>query len=233
MPRVLALETSTAQASLVICSDEKILAHESSSSPKTHSEFFNLAIERCLAQAQLQLSDIDLYAVGSGPGSFTGLRVSASIVKTFSLSFLKPLVVVDSLTLLMEEARARGASDEKIVCLLNAHKNMNYLALFSKSSVEIYPCARTIAQINLLDFQSSQPVLCVGEGFLAYESQFSNQFISQIRRDPIHSDIPLAETLAVCGQRNAKLGQTIVWNSYEPLYIRASEAEENLKSKSY
>ena len=233
MPRVLAIETSTAHASLVIFSDDKILAREASSTPKTHSEFFNPAIERCLAQAQIQLSDLDLFAVGSGPGSFTGLRVSASIIKTFSLSFQKPMVAIDSLTLLMHEARARGSVDAKILCLLNAHKNMNYLALFSGNSVEISPCALTIPQINSLDLKSDQPVLCVGEGFVAYENQFTQNFLRQIRRDSKHCDIPLSETLAKSAQNMAKLGQTIVWNSYEPLYIRASEAEENLKSKSY
>jgi tRNA threonylcarbamoyladenosine biosynthesis protein TsaB len=233
MPNVLALETSTAQASVAICAGSKVLASEASSLPKTHSEFFNPAIERCLSRAGLQLSDIELFAAGSGPGSFTGLRVSASIIKTFSMTYQKPMVAVDSLTLLKEEARVRGAKDTKILCMLNAHKNMNYVALFSKDSIEIPPKAMTISELNQLKMLSDQPVLCVGEGFTAYQNQWTEPFLSQVYRDSRYSDVPLAQTLAIFGQIKAKLGQTIEWNSYEPLYIRASEAEENLKLKSY
>ncbi len=233
MSLVLALETSTAHASVALCDGDQVLASHSSSNPKTHSEFFNPAIQKCLDQTGVKLSEIELFAVGSGPGSFTGLRVSASIIKTFSMTFQKPLVAIDSLTLLKQEALLRGAVDKKILCLLNAHKNMNYVALFSGDQVELTPQAMTVVELNSLNFGSSQPVLCLGEGFTAYETRLSMPFLSQIRRDPQHSDTPLAQTLAFFGQAQAKLGRTIEWNSYEPLYIRASEAEENLKSKSY
>jgi len=39
----------------------------------------------------------------------------------------------------------------------------------------------------------------------------------------------LASTLAICAEKQFERGQTIEWKSVKPLYIRASEAEENLR----
>jgi tRNA threonylcarbamoyl adenosine modification protein YeaZ len=232
MTRVLALETSTAHASVAVCAGGHVLATETSTSQRTHSEFINPAIDRCLQKAGIGLADVDVFAAGLGPGSFTGLRVSGNIAKTFSMTFKKPLVTLDSLTLLMMESRRRGAQEPKILALLNAHKNMNYTALFSSDQVEIKPCAMTISDLNQLDLQSSSPVLCVGEGYLAYEKFFAEAFKSQIVRQSEFSDYPLASTLGLAAEDLLKKNQTIEWNLFEPLYIRASEAEENQRLKS-
>jgi N6-L-threonylcarbamoyladenine synthase/tRNA threonylcarbamoyladenosine biosynthesis protein TsaB len=74
--------------------------------------------------------------------------------------------------------------------------------------------------------------LCVGEGFLAYEKAFSVSFLDQIVRFAEYSDYPLATTLALLAEEKVTTNQTIEWNSFEPLYIRASEAEENQRVKS-
>lgn len=231
MDRILALETSTAHASVAVFAKGQVLATESSMSQRTHSEFLNPAIERCLNKSGLSLSDIDVFAAGLGPGSFTGLRVAGNIAKAFSMTFQKPLVVVDSLTLMMREARRLGAKQVKILTLINAHKNMVYGTLFNEMEYELGPFAWPITELNQMDFQSETPVLCVGEGFYAYEKIFSNQLRAQIVRDPNISDYPLASTLALVAAEKYKNGQTIEWKSFQPLYIRASEAEENQRVK--
>ncbi len=224
---VLALESSTSVASVAICKQGQVVATESSASQRTHSEFLNPAIERCLIKSGLTLADIDLFACGIGPGSFTGLRVSASIAKTFSLTFQKPLVIADSLTLLMQTARAQGALNKDIVCLINAHKNMNYIARFSGTDMTLGPTAMTIPDINQLDWTAEGPVLCLGDGFKAYERAYSQDFHRAIERDTAYSDYPAAATLATLAPTLQKQSQTIEWNLLKPLYIRASEAEEN------
>jgi tRNA threonylcarbamoyladenosine biosynthesis protein TsaB len=228
---VLALESSTSVASVAICKQGQVIATESSASQRTHSEFLNPAIERCLIKSGLTLEQIDLFACGIGPGSFTGLRVSASIAKTFSLTFSKPLVALDSLSLLMQTARLAGAEHREVVCLINAHKNMNYIARFSGSKMTLGPTAMTIPHINQIQWPAESPVLCLGDGYKAYEHAFSPDFHRAIERSPGHSDYPSAATLGVLApallEKSKQETQTIEWNFLKPLYIRASEAEEN------
>ncbi len=234
--RVLALECSTSVASVAIGEESQnkvqILATESSSSQRTHSEFLNPAIERCLHQADLALKDIDLFACGIGPGSFTGLRVAASIAKTFSLTFQKPLVCMDSLNLLMQTARYQGLSAKNIICMINAHKNMTYTACFSEGIMIQAPTALTIAELNALNIWDDSPALCLGDGYRAYERLFSEDFLARIERNPEAPDYPLATTLAALAPELLKSNQTIEWNLLKPLYIRASEAEENKRVQS-
>jgi len=229
---VLALESSTTVASVAICQKSQVLATESSSSLRTHSEFLNPAIERCLQKANLTLIEIDLFACGVGPGSFTGIRVAASIAKTFALTFQKPLVSLDSLTLLMETARLQGETTEDVLCLINAHKNMTYTARFTGHKVTLSPTALTIPDLNELLSTAKGPVLCLGDGYRAYEKDLSPHFLQTIQRNPDCSDFPLASTLGILAPELFKLNQTNEWNLLKPLYIRASEAEENQRVKS-
>jgi tRNA threonylcarbamoyladenosine biosynthesis protein TsaB len=235
---VLALESSTTVASVAICQESsspetsQVLATESSSSQRTHSEFLNPAIERCLLKSSLTLADVDLFACGIGPGSFTGLRVASSIAKTFSLTFQKPLVAMDSLTLLMQTARMQGETTRDVICMINAHKNMNYTARFSGTEMKLAPAALTIPEINAMNWTAESPVLCLGDGYKAYEKLFSQDFHRGIHRNPDCSDYPLASTLARLAPDLLRQNQTIEWNLLKPLYIRASEAEENQRVKS-
>ena len=62
-------------------------------------------LERGLAQAQLALSDIELYAVANGPGSFTGIRVGLAAARAWGKVFGKPVRSVSILAALVGKAR--------------------------------------------------------------------------------------------------------------------------------
>jgi tRNA threonylcarbamoyladenosine biosynthesis protein TsaB len=226
--KILAIETSTALGSIAVAIDGKVLGFDSSNNPKTHTEFVNLAIEKLLKKLNLALSDIDLFAVGSGPGSFTGLRVAANVVKTFSMLHLKPLVQMDSLALMREEAVLAGETNPLFLSALNAHKNMLYVSGFLGESA-IPPRALTIPEFEALLEKTSGPVLGLGDGFQVYEKQLSRDLKNKILYPKTPIAFPSAQVLALKAMDLFNLGQTIDWKSYKPLYIRASEAEEKLR----
>ena len=223
--KILAIETSTALGSIAVAINGKIEGFDSSNNPKTHTEFVNLAIERLLKKVSLALADIDLFAVGSGPGSFTGLRVAANIAKTFSMLHLKPMVHMDSLALLREEAVLAGENNPLFLSALNAHKNMLYISGFLGES-PIAPTAVTIPEFEVMISKAPGPVLGLGDGFKVYENQLSQDLKNKILFPKTAVEFPSAQTLALKALDLFNLGQTIDWKSYKPLYIRASEAEE-------
>ena len=95
--KILALETSTNLGSIAVLSNDSVLFTKSSSYPKNHSELIHQFIEQGLSECNLKLSDFNIFAVTSGPGSFTGIRVAVNTGKTYSYVFKKPLVGIDSL----------------------------------------------------------------------------------------------------------------------------------------
>jgi len=64
-----------------------------------------------LAQAQLTLADVDAIAFGRGPGAFTGLRTACAVAQGLGFGLARPLLPVDSLLVVAEDARAQWSPD--------------------------------------------------------------------------------------------------------------------------
>jgi N6-L-threonylcarbamoyladenine synthase/tRNA threonylcarbamoyladenosine biosynthesis protein TsaB len=234
--KVLALETSTLMGGAALIVDGKVVAEEISLRQKTHSENINPFIEFCLTKAGLTLPEIDVFAVGQGPGSFTGIRVAANAGKTFSYSYNKPLVSIDSLMLLAAQASfafgfgGPGPSTKPVVSMINAYKNMVYLGIFDCSGDEPkYIKGPDAIPVRELKNHITQECVVVGDGWEAYHGYFPAELSKLLLRHADLPDHPLAKTLGLLAEARAKRGQTLDWKSYIPLYIRASEAEETKK----
>lgn len=225
----LAIECSTARASIAIKEDDKLLHQEVSANPKTHSEFLNAATEKALLESGLNLDQIDVFSCSTGPGSFTGIRVASSIIKTFGLLYNKPLYVTSSLHVLAEQAYKKNPSLKQVLCLINAHKNMVYAALYEVKEI-LEPVALKLDDV--LKIPELKQALGLGDAFAFYGKSIETPLSQIVHRDSGHDDFPNASTLCDLALEALKHGTTIEWNLYKPLYIRDSEAEEVLKGKS-
>lgn len=222
--KILALETSTQLGGVAILVDDLVVAEEVSRSSKSHSENISPFIDICLQRAGLTLSEIDAFAIGQGPGSFTGIRIAANAGKTFSYAFNKPLVTVDSLTLLAEQARQENLP---VLSIINAYKNMVYFGLFDvRGDIPKYIKGPEAIPVRYLMDHVDSGVIVVGDGWDAYQQYFPPELKNKMQRCSEYVDFPEAKTLAYLAKKQMTLGQTLDWKSFRPLYIRASEAEE-------
>lgn len=81
---VLALDTCDSRGSLAILRDDQLLHVTTHNSTEDYSSWVLPATKAALAASSLKMQDIELFAVASGPGSFTGLRVGLTTVKAWS-----------------------------------------------------------------------------------------------------------------------------------------------------
>jgi N6-L-threonylcarbamoyladenine synthase/tRNA threonylcarbamoyladenosine biosynthesis protein TsaB len=225
--KILAMETSTLLGGVAVIQDGKVVAEESSQRQKSHTEIISPFVENTLKAAGLKLEDIDVFAVGQGPGSFTGIRVAANAGKAYAYSFNKPMVTIDSLMLLAEQART---STRPVLAILNAYKNMVYTGLFDCSGDEPkYLVGPAAIPVRELSQHINVEVTVVGDGWETYHEYFPEELKSKMHRDSNFPDEPFARTLGLMAEKRAQRGQTLDWKSFIPLYIRASEAEETKK----
>jgi N6-L-threonylcarbamoyladenine synthase/tRNA threonylcarbamoyladenosine biosynthesis protein TsaB len=225
MSKVLAIESSTTWASTCIVENGILLAEQSSGSPRNHSEFLNDAIENNFKKLNINISNVNLIAVGIGPGSFTGIRVALNIAKTFSYLTKTPIYICDSLSILHQQ------TGQDCLTMINAYKNMVYWAAFvgnkkidGPNAVFIDDLEKKIAELHI-----DSPIYCVGDGYIAYENFFSPKLKQLLKRNQSLDDFPRALTLAKMAETNHENGKFLDWKSIIPLYIRASEAEENFR----
>jgi tRNA threonylcarbamoyladenosine biosynthesis protein TsaB len=222
--KILALETSTLMGSAALIIDGKVVGEKLAHRQKSHSEVLNIFIEELLSASKINLEEIDCFAVSKGPGSFTGLRIAGNIGKTFAYVYNKPMVAIDSLTLLA----AKAPGDIPIFSMINAYKNMVYYGLFkNQSSFPEFTEGPNVIPVKSLGDIIKAPCLAVGDGFTTYKDYFQPEVSKFLNRNSLVPDEPLASTLGLLAMKQIQKGMTLDWKSFVPLYIRASEAEEN------
>ncbi len=107
---ILAVETSTRAGSVSLSRGEEVLGAALGNAASSHSTDLLDNIGSVLREGNMRLSDIELFAVTVGPGSFTGLRIGLATVKAFAVCFGKPCVPVSTLA-----AIAHGAGDSEMI----------------------------------------------------------------------------------------------------------------------
>ena len=140
---ILAVSTSAKYPSAALCSDSdssrRTIIVQTDESGKPHSVSLMPLIDSMLEKAGLQLSDIDLFAVDAGPGSFTGVRIGVTTVNAFAYAEKKPIAAVSSLAALRHAAQGRFGN--RILCMLDARNGNGYAAVYEGEECIVPPCA--------------------------------------------------------------------------------------------
>ena len=229
--KILALETSAVAASVAVCEDEELIAQNFQRTGLTHSATLMPMLEDMLKNACLTLAEMDLIAVASGPGSFTGLRIGVSAAKGLAWSLDKPCASVSTL-----EAMAWQLSGmEGVVCAaMDARRQQVYNALFELKDgkpVRLSP-DRAISLddlgAELANIEKNQ--IMVGDGaHLCYNAFQSYGYPVQLA--PPHLRFQSAWGVARCALEQARAGQLTDAAGLVPNYHRLSQAERERLAK--
>lgn len=93
----------------------------------SHSNTLLADVDKLLAQTQLDLAAIDLFAVATGPGSFTGLRIGIATIKALADTLGRPCIGIPTL----EAVALSSGRSERSVALLPAGRGEVFTQLFS------------------------------------------------------------------------------------------------------
>lgn len=114
--RLLAFDTATSSLAVAVMEGGRVLAERNIQAERNHSAYLVTAIGECLEAAGLAKRDLDGIAVGTGPGSYTGIRIAVTTAKTLAWSLRLPVYGVSSLAALALGGWA-GASGQDAAAL--------------------------------------------------------------------------------------------------------------------
>ncbi len=226
---ILAFDTSTAIASVAIVCDGNTLIQTDTCVQAKHGEKLLPRIDAALKQTQLIFTDIDLIAVGIGPGSFTGIRVALATAKGFAIASGKPFIGVSSLRVL-----ARGAvyGPSLIGTVVDAYRGEVYQALYIADASgrlnEILlpvhaPPKQAAERLRLLS--RGAPVRICGSGARRYAQDYIDITGESLDFLDSSADRVQAANLAFEAETLFRAHGPSDPTSTEPLYIRPSDAE--------
>ncbi len=226
---ILGLDTSHKTGSLCLAQDSHVLFEKTWENEKSHAEFITEFTNEALSSARVSADKIDLYAVNVGPGSFTGIRISINLVKTFAYVNLRPIFIQNSLELLAAEASVDAHS---LYIAINAHSGLCYSQEFTNQNSKWVPQQPIrVEPFEAIIPKLSQPhTLFCGDAFEFYQNKIPHQ--AQIHHPKISSLYPRATVLAQLAflesEDTSKIRQ---WNTIEPFYLRPSAPEEKLQKQ--
>lgn len=237
-PRILAIEAATRTQSIALLSGDDVLEHRQQRVRFDHGSVLLQNIDAILAAQRLTIHDIDLFAIGLGPGSFTSLRVALALAKSLARVTQKPLVGVSTLAALAYPQLARQP-DATVCAMLDARRNEVYAGIYrldpDNSQILHLEPERAAEPQSLADLIQShatptQPVTIAGSAHLAYPDidLWKQDFLTLL---PTWTQQPDAVAIALLARTQAQTQfkdqpQSITQlANIEPNYIRPSDAK--------
>ena len=222
---ILAIDSSSAVASVCIAKDGVPVAEYTTNINKTHSTTLLLMVEEAFKNAQLKVSDMDYIAVSAGPGSFTGLRIGIATAKGLAFKDDIKTVPVSSLKALA----ANAAPSDMLICpVMDARRDRAYCAVYEYSEDELQPvlndCVMEYDALLELLKSYDRKVLFLGDATEHLKKRVSN---GDLAFAPDHLSLPRASSLAVTALSEIKKGKAVSGDELLPEYLTESQAERN------
>src|SRR5437867_2965882 len=126
---ILAFDTTSEHGGVAIYRDLERLGEAENQGNANYSVTLFEMTDRLLARLNLTLRDIDLFAVATGPGSFTGIRVGVAAAQGWAQAFGRPVRGVSVLEAMVEEARPEAVWAASV---LDARRGEFFVGLFRR-----------------------------------------------------------------------------------------------------
>lgn len=219
---ILAVDTSSRTGSLAIARDGDIADVLLGDASRTHGERLPREFDRLLASAGTRLDDVEYFAVVTGPGSFTGLRVGIAAVQGLAFALGRNVIPVPALEAL---AAADGVGDGRIGVWRDAQRRQVFAAVYTKDAGGlreiVAPVSDTPADVaQTWSSRGVAPDVMIGDGLDAYLPIARAAWPLARVITPVPPLAPIAARIAA-----GRVGAAVPPHAIVPIYVRSSDAE--------
>jgi tRNA threonylcarbamoyladenosine biosynthesis protein TsaB len=226
---VLALDTTTSAGSCALLRDDRVVCEQASDQSRPQASRLPGELATMLEREGVALPEVDILAVGIGPGSFTGLRVGIATMQGLAMALNRPLFGISAFDALASLAcGGSGANNEPnppyrcVATWVDAWRGEVYAALYQNGR-EIEPPTVDLPQHVLQTFVG-EPMLFTGDGAAIYRATISAALGNHAEfTEPVAP--LLAGAMGTLAVQEFRAGQRPLPHAIRPLYVRRSDAE--------
>jgi tRNA threonylcarbamoyladenosine biosynthesis protein TsaB len=226
LPRLLSIETSDRVGQVAVAEGPTVLQVRALTETRRHARDLAPAVAELLATQGWQPRHVDAIVVSRGPGSYTGLRVGVMSAKTFAFATGCRLIAVDTFLALASQA---PADVMRVDVLADAQQQMVYVQAFARSR-ETWAATAPLEVRAFADWLRNRSTAAhvTGPGLQKWGDELSAD-IGRLPPDLWH---PSPVSLLHVGLARLAKAENDDPLSLEPLYLRASAAEQQWRDRS-
>ena len=220
---LLAIETATPACSAALSVDGEV-TERYALAPRQHAALMLPMIESLLLEAGLTVRQLDAIAFGRGPGSFTGVRIAASLVQGIAFAADLPVVPVSTLAALalggMHESRMT-----RVIAAMDARKSEVYHGCYTRTRGDLITLqgSESVCSPDAIPDYGQQDWVGVGSGWGAYGEVMMQRLGEQVVR--LLPDLePRAADVARLGLHEFNQGVRLNADEAVPVYLRNNVA---------
>lgn len=167
MAFLLSIETSTTVCSVALHENDKLISVLEFHQEYSHASKLASLVDHVVKLAGISLKDLSGVAFASGPGSYTGLRIGASLAKGLCYALDVPLITVGTLDVLACRVKPFNLSDAFLCPMLDARRMEVYCQIFDHDLTPMGPVSsEIIGEESFFEFLEIKPVIFFGSGAL-------------------------------------------------------------------
>ena len=214
---MLSLDTTTRAGSCALLRDGRVLREYIGDASRDQAERLPGDLSALLEREVVTLDAIDAFAVATGPGSFTGLRVGIATMQGLAMATGKPLIGVSAF-----DALASLASEERLATWIDAWRGEVFAAIYENGQLIDAP---VVAPPDLLlkELQGRR-TLFTGDGAAVFEARIRAS-LGEAARFTTPIAPPLAGAIATLAGQAFRRGDRPLPHAIRPIYVRRSDAE--------
>lgn len=211
---------------MAVTRGDQVLAEIAGDATRQHAERLPRDLNRVLDAAGVGLDEVELLAVGAGPGSFTGLRVGIAAVQGLASSRGLRVVPVSTLDALAAAAVRRGAAAGRLVAAwIDGQRGEVFAALYAAGDlVPLVAASAAPPRQTIERWQAAiggRPVHFSGDGAVRYRDDIDDLLGD---RAEVCAEVPLlAATIA--GIAASDPARAVSPHAIAPIYVRRPDAE--------
>lgn len=220
--RMLVIDTATRRAVVAAALAGKVVAARSNEEQTLHAERLLPMVTEVLQQAGWELEQVQLLAIGKGPGSFTGVRVGMACGKGLGFSLSIPVVGIGSLDAMAEAVRSnypeRTGGETVVVALIDAKKCEVFAAAYdAKGAIVAGPDHVATRDIAKWIEKLGKNVLVAGEVAAQLDLGANSVILDEA------CDLPHPRAIAKLAEAKWNASKQDEIDSLDPLYVRGAD----------